>query len=187
MEKGLGKHSLPQAHSRTKRHFILGCATIVLAPIATAFIGSPAYAHHGWPSFDTENLLYISGSVSSDGIWGNPHSYFDITLDTSLPADAPDLPLPVDLQHPEDSVRVHAALAYTGSRSSLQIVIAPPAWTGPWGLDRPLRIGERFQAVGYINRRDEGLFRPVVFWYGDDAIPVNQVLGSTLPVRAPFR
>ncbi len=48
------------------------------------------------------------------------------------------------------------------------------------------RVGERFQAVGYINRSDEGLFRPVVFWYGDDATPVNQVLGNTLPERAPL-
>lgn len=66
------------------------------------------------------------------------------------------------------------------------MIIAPPAWSGRWGLDRALEIGERFQGVGYINRTDDGLFRPVVFWYGDESVPVNQVLGSTLPVRAPL-
>lgn len=25
-----------------------------------------------------------------------------------------------------------------------------------------------------------------MFWYGDDEVPVNQVLGNTLPVRAPL-
>lgn len=92
----------------------------------------------------------------------------------------------MDLQDPEDSLRVKAALAYAGPQTELEIVIAPPAWSGPWGLDRPLEIGERFQAVGYINRTDGGLFRPVVFWYGAESIPVNQVLHKTLPVRAPL-
>jgi hypothetical protein len=53
-------------------------------------------------------------------------------------------------------------------------------------LDRSLEVGERFQGVGYINSTDDGLFRPVAFWYGDDHAPVNQVIGNTLPVRAPL-
>jgi type 1 glutamine amidotransferase len=60
---------------------------------------------------------------------------------------------------PEDNVRVNAALAYGGPHRELEIVIAPPAWTGRWGLGRALKVGERFQAVGYINRTDDGLFR----------------------------
>ena len=116
----------------------------------------------------------------------NRTRYFDVTLDSDLPADTPELAIPEDLQDPEDSSRVNAALAYDGPSEELEVIIAPPAWSGRWGLDRPLEIGERFQAVGYINRTDDGLFRPVVFWYGDDDVPVNQVLGSTLPVRAPL-
>jgi hypothetical protein len=146
----------------------------------------PASAHHGWPGFDTDRLFYISGTVSSAGTWGNPHSLFDITLDSEMPADTPDLAIPEQLQHPEDSIRVNAAPSYSGPQTELEVVIAPPTWSGMWGLDRPLEIGERFQGVGYINRTDDGLFRPVVFWYGDDAVPVNQVLGDTLPVRAPL-
>ncbi len=147
---------------------------------------SPASAHHGWPGFQTDLLVYISGMVSSDGVWGNPHSQFDVTLDSNLPTDTPDLPIPEELSDPEDSSRVNAALAYDGPHQELEVIIAPPAWSGRWGLGRALKIGERFQAVGYINRTDDGLFRPVVFWYGDDAVPVNQVLGNSLPVRAPL-
>ena len=172
--------------SRAKR------LSVVLALAAASnFAGVPlpltsASAHHGWPTFDTSRLVYIAGTVSSEGVWGNPHSEFDVKLDASVPPDTPELPIPEELQHPEDSVRVNRALAYDGSRDELEIIIAPPAWSGRWGLDRPLKVGERFQAVGYINRSDEGLFRPVVFWYGDDATPVNQVLGNTLPERAPL-
>lgn len=155
-------------------------AAIVLVPAA------PAAAHHGWDGFDTDHLIYISGTVSSDGSWGEPHSHFDVTLDSDLPADTPELVIPEELQDPEDSSRVNAALSYDGTNEGLEVIIAPPAWSGRWGLDRALAIGERFQGVGYINRTDDGLFRPVVFWYGDDDVPVNQVLGNTLPVRAPL-
>ena len=162
-----------------------------LAMTASFFLAllpvTPAFAHHGWPAFETDRLVYISGVVSSKGVWGNPHSLFDITLDQNLPASTPDLVIPEQLQDPEDSIRVNAATSYEGPRKELEVIIAPPAWSGRWGLGRALNIGERFQAVGYINRTDDGLFRPVVFWYGDDAVPVNQVLGNTLPVRAPLK
>lgn len=160
--------------------------TAAAVALGTVMLSSPAAAHHGWPGFDTDKLIYIAGTVSSDGVWGNPHSLFDITLDGKLPANTPKLAIPKQLQGPEDSIRVISALSYKGPHKKLKIIIAPPAWSGRWGLGRALKIGERFQAVGYINRTDDGLFRPVVFWYGDDNVPVNQVLGNTLPVRAPL-
>lgn len=109
--------------------------------VAFAFTSVPlalntASAHHGWPTFDTSRLVYIAGTVSSEGVWGNPHSEFDVKLDASLPPDTPELPIPEELQHPEDSVRINRALAYDGSLGELEIVIAPPAWSGRWGLDR---------------------------------------------------
>ncbi|EKJ94926.1 hypothetical protein C241_16723 [Bradyrhizobium lupini HPC(L)] len=169
-----------------RRQVILGSVALAAAPFASVFTAVPAFAHHGWPGFITDNLIYIAGTVSSEGVWGNPHSLFDVSLDRNLPARTPKLAIPQELQDPEDSSRVNAARSYKGPHSELQIIIAPPAWSGRWGLDRALEIGERFQAVGYVNRTDDGLFRPVVFWYGNDATPVNQVLGNTLPVRAPM-
>lgn len=158
----------------------LATAAVVLVP------ASPAAAHHGWDGFDTDRLVYIAGTVSSEGSWGEPHSYFDVTLDGALPQDTPDLAIPEELQDPEDSTRVESALSYAGPQDELEVIIAPPAYSGRWGLDRPLETEERFQGVGYINRTDDALFRPVAFWYGDDEVPVNQVLGNTLPVRAPL-
>lgn len=174
----------------SRRHPLSWRLGATLAATAAAAIvltqASPAAAHHGWDGFDTDRLLYVAGTVSSDGSWGEPHSYFDLAVAGDLPADTPELAIPEELQNPEDSSRVDAALSYSGARTALEVIIAPPAFTGRWGLDRALAVGERFQAVGYVNRSDDGLFRPVVFWYGDDAVPVNQVLGNTLPVRAPL-
>jgi hypothetical protein len=172
--------------SRGRRHAILGGAALAATLLASLLPATPAFAHHGWPGFDTDRLIYIAGAVSSDGVWGNPHSLFDVTLDSNLPIRAPKLAIPKELQDPEDSIRVNAAPSYKGRNKALQIIIAPPAWSGRWGLGRALKIGERFQAVGYISRTEDRLFRPVVFWYGQDAVAVNQVLGNTLPVRAPL-
>ncbi len=170
---------------RRPRGWRLG-ATITATAAIVLVAATPAAAHHGWDGFGTENLTYIAGTVSSDGSWGEPHSYFDVTLDGELPTDTPELTIPDELRNPEDSVHVEAAVSYDGAQRELEVIIAPPAWSGRWGLDRALAVGERFQGVGYINRSDDGLFRPVVFWYGDDEVPVNQVLGASLPVRAPL-
>lgn len=157
--------------------------TIIIATLASS---TPVLAHHGWSGFYTERLEYISGSVSTEGVWGNPHSLFELALDSNLPAHTPVLTIPEELKDPADSSRVNAAVAYKGPNKVLKIIIAPPAWSGKWGLSRSLRVGERFQAVGYINKADNSQFRPVVFWYGEDAVPVNQVLGNSLPERAPL-
>lgn len=176
---------MPRGPRALQRLTNVGLSSAVMLAAALMSL-SPASAHHGWPGFDTDRLVYIAGTVSSDGVWGNPHSQFDVTLDNNLPADTPELAIPEQLSRPEDSVRVNAARGYSGAHKELEVIIAPPAWSGRWGLARALKVGERFQAVGYINRTDDGLFRPVVFWYGDDGTPVNQVLGNELPVRAPL-
>jgi len=130
--------------------------------------------------------MYVSGTVSSEGVWGDPHSHFDLTVDESLPSQTPKLPITQELSGPEDSIRVQSAPSYKGTHRELEIIIAPPWWSSNNGLDRHLQVGERFQAVGYINKTDDGLFRPVAFWYGENNTPVNQVIGNTLPFRAPL-
>ena len=171
---------------RPLRRGLLATAALLAAAAIALVPASPAAAHHGWDGFETNNLVYIAGTVSSEGSWGDPHSLFDVALDAHLPASTPDLPIPEELSGPEDSIRVEAALAYDGPHDQLEVIIAPPWWSSSNGLDRTLEVGERFQGVGYINSTDDGLFRPVAFWYGDDNAPVNQVIGNTLPVRAPL-
>ncbi len=162
----------------------LGRLPAAFLAVAVTLIGAPAnpaQAHHGFDDFDTDRLYYISGAVS-DVRWGDPHSYFNLTLESDRPADTPELVLPEQLQAPEDSGPINDAPSYNGSHDELEVVIAPPAYTGMWGLDRPLADGERVEAVGYIGRSHDDEFRPVVFWF-EDGKPVNQVLGSELPAR----
>ncbi|GGB03839.1 hypothetical protein GCM10011491_34940 [Brucella endophytica] len=69
----------------------------------------------------------VLGPVSPAAVWGNPHSQFEVVLDSSLPADTPDLRIPEELQDPEDSSRVNAARSYNGPYKTLKTIIAPPA------------------------------------------------------------
>lgn len=175
------------SQSRTGARRLGVTAIGLIAAAALVAVPTAAQAHHGWDGFETSELRYISGTVSSEGTWGDPHSEFDITVDAQLPASTPgELAIPEELSGPEDSVRVQAAVAYDGPHDEMEIIIAPPWWSSNNGLDRSLEVGERFQGVGYVNSTDDGLFRPVAFWYGDGAAPVNQVIGNTLPVRAPL-
>lgn len=165
----------------------LAAASFVSAIMLMAFSAGAAQAHHGFDDFDTARPYYIAGTVS-EVRWGDPHSYFTVTLERDLPADTPELPLPEQLQAPEDSGPINGAPSYSGSHEELQVTIAPPSYTGRWGLDRPLVEGERVETVGYIGRSHNEEFRPVVFWY-EDGNPVNQVLGSQLPATplpAPY-
>ena len=166
---------------RGARRAKLSAASVVLTSMIMVLHPGTAQAHHGFDDFDTGRLYYISGTVSQVR-WGEPHSYFTVTLDGGLPADTPELALPEQLQAPEDSGPINSAPSYSGSHEVLEVVIAPPSYTGRWGLDRPLADGERVEGVGYIGASHDDEFRPVVFWF-EDGKPVNQVLGSQLPAR----
>ena len=163
------------------RHGRLAAALLAVVVTLIVVPANAAQAHHGFDDFDTDRPYYIAGTVSQVR-WGDPHSYFRLTLESDRPADTPELALPEQLQAPEDSGPINDAPSYSGSRNELDVVIAPPSYTGRWGLGRPLVDGERVEAVGYIGRSHDDEFRPVVFWV-EDGQPVNQVLGSELPAR----
>jgi hypothetical protein len=161
------------------RRVRLATASLVSATMLTVLSAGAAQAHHGFDDFDTARPYYIAGTVSQVR-WGQPHSYFTVTIDSGLPADTPERDLPEGLQDAVDSDPINAAPSYGGSHEELAVTIAPPSFTSMWGLDRELNDGERIEAVGYIGRSHDDEFRPVVFWV-EDGQPVNQVLNEELP------
>ncbi|MBK3570930.1 DUF6152 family protein [Streptomyces sp. MBT62] len=169
------------AARKSTRLVRLAAASLASATMLTLFSAGTAQAHHGFDDFDTDRLYYISGTVSQVR-WGEPHSYFNVTIDSDLPADTPERELPEGLQDAPDSDPINAAPSYSGSQNELEVTIAPPSFTGMWGLDRELEDGERIEAVGYVGRSHTDEFRPVVFWY-EEGKPVNQVLNEELPAR----
>ncbi|MEU6379380.1 DUF6152 family protein [Streptomyces sp. NPDC046909] len=169
------------AARKSARLVRLATASLASTAMLTLFSAGAAQAHHGFDDYDTERLYYIAGTVSQVR-WGEPHSYFTVTVEGDLPADTPELDLPEGLRDAPDSDPINAAPSYSGSHDELAVTIAPPSFTGMWGLDRELEDGERIEAVGYVGRSHTDEFRPVVFWY-EEGKPVNQVLNEELPAR----
>ncbi|MEU3997137.1 DUF6152 family protein [Streptomyces fungicidicus] len=159
----------------------LATASLASATALLVFSAGAAQAHHGFDDFDTDRLYYIAGTVSQVR-WGEPHSYFTVTVEEGLPADTPEHDLPDGLRDAADSDPINAAPSYGGSHDELAVTIAPPSFTSMWGLDRKLDGGERVEAVGYIGKSHNDEFRPVVFWVNDGQ-PVNQVLNEELPAE----
>ncbi|MEU4176407.1 DUF6152 family protein [Streptomyces sp. NPDC026589] len=169
--------AIPPARSRRTR---LATASLLSATMLLAYSAGTAQAHHGFDDFDTDRLYYIAGTVS-EVRWGEPHSYFTVTVEDDLPADTPEHDLPDGLRDAADSDPINAAPSYDGPHDDLAVTIAPPSFTSMWGLDRELDDGERIEAVGYIGKSHTDEFRPVVFWA--DGQPVNQVLNEELPAQ----
>ena len=74
------------AHTSTRRSRV--AASLALAVMLVVFPADAAQAHHGFDDFDTDRLPYVAGAVS-EVRWGEPHSWFTVTLDSDRPADTP--------------------------------------------------------------------------------------------------
>ena len=75
-------------HTSTRRGR-LAAASLASAVMLVVFPADAAQAHHGFDDFDTDRLPYVAGAVS-EVRWGEPHSWFTVTLDSDRPADTPD-------------------------------------------------------------------------------------------------
>ncbi|MFC9142679.1 DUF6152 family protein [Streptomyces bacillaris] len=97
--------AIPLARHRRTR---LATASLLSATLLLAFSAGTAQAHHGFDDFDTDRLYYIAGTVSQVR-WGEPHSYFTVTVENDLPDDTPEHDLPDGLRDPADSDPINAA------------------------------------------------------------------------------
>ncbi|XAS74242.1 DUF6152 family protein [Micrococcaceae bacterium Sec5.1] len=96
----------------------LAAASLSPRSCSKAYPAVAALAHHDFDDFDTARRNCIAGTVL-EVRWSDLHSYFTVTLESDVPADTPELPLPEDLQAP-DSGPINAAPPYSGSHEELR-------------------------------------------------------------------
>ena len=90
---------------------------------APLLVGLPAWAHHGWSSFDQARPLYLEGKVA-EVAWANPH----VELQLDLPVEG--LKLPADLATrslPASSPAIRDGLP--GPSGKRQSAVVPPVST----------------------------------------------------------
>ena len=93
--------------------------------LAAMVLAAPAFAHHGWSSFDQDRPYYLQGTVKSVR-WANPHAeaVLEVKADVAVPADLATRPLPKQSQNVDAAAsagacggvadRVRAAHAHAG-------------------------------------------------------------------------
>jgi hypothetical protein len=149
-----------------RRNALLGGAGLAAAAFLVLLPATPVTAHHGWGSFDTRHAYYVTGTLSHVR-WGNPHSEVTLRVErANLPANWAARELPPGANRRDGQLTMASARPYDGGQNELHLVLAGPSWMQRWGLNRALQVGERIEAVGYLNSDGDDL-RPVMFWLAD--------------------
>ncbi|MFY1905376.1 DUF6152 family protein [Achromobacter xylosoxidans] len=140
----------------------------LISSIGLSFIlASPASAHHGWSSFDTRYAYFASGTITYVR-WGNPHSEVRLKVEsTRLPTNWKERDLPPGADESSARTTMASARPYGGEQKELRLVLAGPGWMERWGLNRPLKVGEKLEVVGFLNSSQDRELRPMIFWLGN--------------------
>jgi hypothetical protein len=110
----------------------------------------PAFAHHGWSSFDQDRPLYLAGTVKSVR-WQNPHAEIVLTVapGLALPADLAQRAVPAQSQRVDGSAVLKKVALPANPAGDWEIEFAPLTRMEAWGLREPLKPGDRIELVGY--------------------------------------
>jgi len=145
------------------RRTVLGLSTLVFVP--------PAFAHHGWSSFDQDRPIYLEGKVVKVS-WRNPHAELEIEV-------APDLKLPADLAKravPAQSAAVDAhkllagAVLPTRRDKVWEIELAPLTRMEAWKVAEP-GVGETVSVLGFtlVGEKGDAVVRAEYLFAGGKA------------------
>ena len=133
--------SRPTDHPR--RGVIAGLGALTLSPL------TPAWAHHGWSSFDQDQPIYLEG-VARQVRWRNPHAELILEVEPSpkLPADLATRSMPAQ-SAPVDAARLLATTRLPArSAARWEIELAPLFRMSQWQVPE-IRDGERVAAIGF--------------------------------------
>jgi hypothetical protein len=126
---------------------------LLLASLAAPL---PAWAHHGWSSFDQNRPLFLQGKVVKS-TWQNPHAelMLEVPADLKVPTDLASWPVPAQTS-PVDGKGL-LARATTPRRKDRQweIELAPLTRLESWRV-QPIKVGDSIAVLGYAFKNEEG-------------------------------
>jgi len=145
-----------------RRHFTFSAA---------ALLAAPAWAHHGWSSFDQTRPIYLEGKARKVA-WRNPHAEFEL----ELPAD---LKLPVDLARravpaqsaPVDGPKLLGAAQLPKRKDKVwEIELAPLTRMEAWQVAE-IKPGTDVSVLGFAFQEEKGepVLRAEYLWVGGKA------------------
>jgi hypothetical protein len=137
----------------------------------SALLAVPAWAHHGWSSFDQTRPIYLEGKARKVS-WRNPHVEFELELaaDLKLPADLARRPVPAQ-SAPVDGPKLLAAAQLPKRKDKVwEIELAPLTRMEAWQVAE-IKPGTELSVLGFTfgDEKGEPVLRAEYLWVGGKA------------------
>jgi hypothetical protein len=116
----------------------------------------PAWAHHGWSSFDQTRPLYLEGTTKTVA-WRNPHVELELELPAALqlPADLAKRALPAQ-SAPVDGPKLLAQAQLPTRKDKVwEIELAPLTRMEAWQVAE-IKPGTRVAVLGFTHEGEKG-------------------------------
>lgn len=129
---------------------------LVLGSLSMPLALSPAWAHHGWSSFDQDRPIYLEGKVVS-ARWQNPHAelVLEVPTDLKVPADLARRTVPPQSAPVDGSALLAKAVVPTRKDRRWEIELAPLTRMNAWKVPE-IKAGDAISAVGFIFKEEKG-------------------------------
>ena len=128
----------------------------------------PAWAHHGWSSFDQTRPIYLEGKAALVK-WGNPHAevMLDLPADLQLPADLASRALPAQSAGVDGPALLKAARLPTRKDKRWEIELAPITRMEAWKVP-PIKAGDTLALLGFTftSEKGEAVMRAEYLFFG---------------------
>lgn len=128
----------------------------------------PAFAHHGWSSFDQNRPLYLEGRAASVS-WRNPHAEMVLELPEgyALPADLATRTLPAQGAPVDGAALLKAAQKPRRADRRWTIELAPLSRMNAWQVAE-IKAGDTVGVLGFTfaEEKGEAILRAEYLWSG---------------------
>ncbi|ADU37430.1 DUF6152 family protein [Variovorax paradoxus] len=123
---------------------------------ASLGLALPAWAHHGWSSFDQERPLYLEGRATKV-LWRNPHGELELELpdNPALPADLKQRALPKQTTSVDGPALLAKAQLPTRRDRKWQVELAPLTRLQAWGVEE-IKPGTQVGVLGFTFTGEKG-------------------------------
>ena len=128
--------------------------TMMATPLCLAL---PAWAHHGWSSFDQSRPIYLEGQVAKVA-WRNPHAELQLDLPAAglkLPSDLAQRSLPAQTSPVDGPALLKAAQLPTRKDRRWEIELAPLPRLQVWAVPE-IKVGEAVALLGFTFTGEKG-------------------------------
>ena len=126
----------------------------ISAPLALSL---PAWAHHGWSSFDQTRPLYLEGRAARV-VWRNPHAELQLDLPADgarLPTDLASRSLPAQTAPVDGPALLKAAQLPTRKDRRWEVELAPLPRLQAWGVPE-IKVGDAVALLGFTFTGEKG-------------------------------